>query len=429
MRNLKLTIALSTMLALAACSSDSSQRCDDRLCNEYENISVDQSDVTQSYSSSGSGGYQTMGLLDPILSLTPTLTLVGTLAPPTVNGTQVQASDITVNGTKVYVAYNTAGVIQAGAIDVIDISNPSILTLPSQALYPTSDIHKVYVKGGKLYAAGATSDNGGGGNVQKITLDASGKLTSTVSSAFLRSASSASVPAYAGVSLVQSGSYIYALSGDNGGLVVLNEADLTTANFTPLPNARDISFDSANSSLYVVTGKTSGGTDAAVKHYDLNGGLLAAGNVTLPNAQFDDGKSTIVSGTNMQIATAGYGGARLICLTGGAAGTTLGLAANPTVSGLTAAEQVANAAAFGAGYMFVANGEAGISIYSVNVPSIPLGCNLVTITYLGRFSLGTDASVNNVFYTNGYLVAATGEKGFKIIRVQTSVLSGLLQAL
>ncbi|UYL09430.1 hypothetical protein B9G69_002435 [Bdellovibrio sp. SKB1291214] len=425
--NLKLILATAAICALAACSTDSGISCDDRLCNTYTDLAIDQSDVTgqdmAAYSSGG--GLHSMALLGDVLSLTPTLTLVGTLAPPTVNGAQVQASDIAVSGSKVYVAYNTRGATQAGAIDVIDISNPYALTLPSQALYPTSDIHKVYVKGTSLYAAGATSDNGGGGNLQKITLDANGKLTSTVSSVFLRSAADPTIPAYAGTSVVAAGSYIYALSGNNGGLSILNNSDLSTVGFTALPDARDISFDSSSSSLYAVTGKTAS-AESLVKHYDLNGSLLSSGNVTLSNGVIDEAKSTITTGATFQIATNGYGGARLICLSSGAI---LGTATNPTVTGLTTDKTTANAAAFGAGYMFVANGEAGVTIYSVNTSSLVSGCSLVTITYLGRFSLGANASANNIFYTNGHLVVATGQMGFKIVKVTTSVLSGLVQAL
>ena len=424
MRPLKVVLISSiSILSLAACTGPSGTSCADRFCSTYENVVIDQSQVTGLQSMSG--GLQTQGLISDVLSLTPTLTLVGTLAPPTVNGAGVQASDITVNGTKVYVAYNTAGNVQAGAIDVIDIVNPYVLSLTSQALYPTTDIHKVTVNAGKLYAAGATSESGGGATLKKISLDASGKLTSTVSSVFLRSAADANIPAYAGTSVIAAGSYVYALSGDNGGLSVLNAADLSTNSFTALPDARDISFNATSSSLYAVTGKTAS-LDAAVKHYNLTGVLQGSGNLTLSGAQIDGAKSTILTGSSMQMVTAGFGGAKLICIGSGA---TLGTALNPTVPGLTAAEQTANAAALGSGYMFVANGEAGVSIYSINTPLIPSGCTLVSITYLGRFSLGTDASVNNVYFTNGYLVAATGEKGFKIIKVTTSILSGLLQAL
>lgn len=128
----------------------------------------------------------------------------------------------------------------------------------------------------------------------------------------------------------------------------------------------------------------------------------------------------------MQLTTAGFGGARLLCLSNGA---TMGTATNPVIPGLTVADQVANAAAFGNGLMYVANGGAGVSIYSVNTPLIPLGCLGITINYLGRFSLGDDASVNNIYYSNGHLVVATGTKGFKIVKVTQSVLAQLLNAL
>lgn len=420
--SLKISLTALTAFSMTACMGPSGSVCTDRLCLTLENLSINQTDVTGV--AVQSSGFSTQGLLDNVLSLTPTLTLVGTLAPPLVNGASVQASDVAVSGNKVYVAYNTAGNTQAGAIDVVDITNPYALNLASQALYPTMDIHKVFVNSGRLYAAGATSDNGGGANLQKISLDGSGKLTSTVASVFLRRAADTN-PAFAGTSVVASGNNVYALSGNNGGLTILNASDLSTRSFTALPEARDITINGAGNALFAVVGKTSG-AEAGIKQFDLTGTAVPAGNLTLPNAQIDEGKSTILTGNVVHIATAGYGGARLICLS---SGTTLGTAVNPAISGLTTAEQTANAATFGAGYMFVANGEAGVSIYSVNTPLVPVGCNLVTITYLGRFSLGTDASVNNVFFTNGFLVAATGEKGFKIIKVTTSLLSGLLQAL
>lgn len=134
MNAFRITFVLTAALSLAACSPAGSFlapsiSCDDRLCSMSENILIDQSHVlgVDAYD----GDIQTQGLLDGLLSLTPTLTLVGTLAPPLVNGTSVQASDITVNGTKVYVGYNTAGEIQSGAIDVIDVSNPNLATLAS----------------------------------------------------------------------------------------------------------------------------------------------------------------------------------------------------------------------------------------------------------------------------------------------------------
>jgi|GEM_PF-3933676 len=422
MKSLKIATVALGMMSLTACGlGDGSASCSDRFCLSEQTLELDQSDIIGS-SDFQSNSVSAQGLLDDLISLTPNLTLVGSLAAPYVNGAQVQASDITVSGTKVYVAYNTAGNTQAGAVDVIDISTPTNLKLLQDQTFSSMDIHKVAVNGGKLYTAGADAN---GARLQRITLDASGKLTSNTESVALPSTADPTIPAYAATSVIVAGSYIYATGGNNGGLSVLNIADMSEKHFLDIPDARDISFDSNASSVYIVTGKTAS-ANAQVKHVSLTATALGSGNTTLANAQIDEAKSTIQTGASMQVVTAGYGGARLICIGSGA---TLGLASNPVVSGLAASKTTANAAAFGGGYMYVANGEAGVSIYSVNVPLIPLGCNLVSITYLGRLSLGTGASVNNVFYTNGYLVAAVGTGGFKIIKVSTSLLSGLLQAL
>lgn len=427
MKSLKMITLIASIAALSACGPSnyfgSAVHCEDRMCTMSSDINIDQSEVdgVQMSSLQKAGDYQTMGLVDQVLALTPTLTLVGTIAPPYVNGTQVQASDITVSGTKAYVAYNTAGEVQDGAVDVIDISNLNAATLVSEALYSSMDIHKVLVNGGKLYTAGADYD---GAVLKRITLDANGKLTSTIESKALRSIASASVNSYAGTSVVVAGTNVFATSGNNGGLSVLNTSDLSQRVFTPLADARDVATNAAGTSVYVVTGKTN--VDAAITRFDVNGVQQSSGNVNLLNAVVDQGKSTVLTGATFQIATAGQGGTRLICLSNGGIIST---ATNPTAGGMAVDRKTANAATYGGGYMFVANGEAGVAIYSVNVPLIPNGCTGVTITYLGRFTFGTDASVNNVYYTNGHLVVATGTYGFKIVKVTTSILSGLLQAL
>jgi hypothetical protein len=425
-----ISLFLLALLSPACSDSDSDNKKPDeddvRLVTKEETIPVDTAGAGTPSNEPPTSNTQLTGLVEDLLALTPTLTLVGTLTPPSVNGAVLQASDITVKSSKVYVAYNTAGDSLAGGIDVIDISTPASPVLASHAVYSDIDINKVTVNGTNLYATGATSSGDGGAILTKISLDGSGNLTSTQASVALRAAGSATTSAYAGTSVIASAATVYALSGNNGGLSILNASDLSQKSFTAIEEARDISFDSSSSSLYIVSGKTAS-TNAQVKHYNLtSGAALSDYTVALPNAQIDAGKSTIITGSNMQLTTAGFGGSRLLCLSNGA---TLGTAANPSIPGLTPADQVANAAAFGNGLMYVANGGAGVSIYSVNTPLIPLGCLGITINYLGRFSLGDDASVNNIFYSNGHLVVATGTKGFKIVKVTQSVLAQLLNAL
>ena len=107
----------------------------------------------------------------------------------------------------------------------------------------------------------------------------------------------------------------------------------------------------------------------------------------------------------------------------------LGTAANPLVSGLTPDEASANGVAFGNGLVYVANGGAGVAVYSVQRPLVSTGCQSVTLQYEGRFTLGAGMSANNVYFANGWLVVATGVGGFHIIRATQGLLSGLLQLL
>lgn len=411
---------------LSACSDDNDRpKPPSRLETKDEVLPVD-TEGAGSVPTTDETTIQLSGILDDLLALTPQLSLVGTLSSPVMSGVSLHASDITVSGNKVYVAYNTAGEVKKGGIDVIDISTPNSPALVSEGLYSDIDINKVAVHGTALYAAGSTTLGAGGAVLQKITLDASGKLTPTIASVPLQSAASAGTAAYAGTSVVANGTNVFALSGNNGGLSVLKASDLSTLSFTAIDEARDVAIDPLSSSVYVVTGKTAS-ADAGIKRYNQsNGAVQATYSVSLPNATLDGGKSTIYAGSVAQIATAGTGGARLIC-SGSAA--SLGVAPNPAIAGIAAGDQVANAAAFGNGMMYVANGGAGIAIYAVKVPLIQIGCSGVTLTYLGRLSLGNDASVNNVFYSNGYLVAATGAKGFSIIKVSQSLLSTLLMIL
>jgi hypothetical protein len=415
--------------ACAASQSGPAASCgNDRLCQTNQNIYIDKAGVNEASSSSSSGSVGAMGLLDPILSLTPVLTLKATLAPPSIGGAQLQASDITVNGTKIYVSYNTAGAVQAGGIDVIDVASATAPVLKSEALYPSADIHKVTIDGTNLYAVGAASGVGEGAMIYKIALDAGGLLTSTRSERNLRRAAD-SEAAYAGIGVKVNGNNVYAVSGNNGGLSILNKNDLSDVFFTPIENARDLSLG-VGGDLFVVTGKTA--TDEArVKRFTSTGATVVSTNVALANAQVDDGKSAVVSGSRFLIASAGFGGAKLVCVADGTAayGTLFGTMTNPAQSGLAASLQVANAVAFGNGLVYVANGEAGVSIYSLERTLVTSDCSGHSLQYRGRFTFGAGQSVNNVFWSNGYLVVATGKGGFNIVQVTQSLVAGLLQTL
>ncbi|RZA14956.1 MAG: hypothetical protein EOP10_27185 [Proteobacteria bacterium] len=211
-----ISLVMLALLSPACSDSDSDDKKHDeedvRLVTKEETIPVDTSGAGTPSNEPPTSNTQLTGLIEDLLALTPTLTMVGTLTPPSINGAGLQASDITVKGSKVYVAYNTAGDSLAGGIDVIDISVPATPTLASHALYSDIDINKVTVDGTSLYATGATSIGDGGAVLSKITLDSAGNLTGAKSSVALRGATSAATSAYAGTSVIAAGGNVYALS-------------------------------------------------------------------------------------------------------------------------------------------------------------------------------------------------------------------------
>lgn len=309
-------------------------------------------------------------VVDPaLLAQVPTLTLVASIAPPSVNGAILQASDITMSGTKAYVAYNTAG--------------------------------------------------NGRAVLNKIGLSALGDLTGTVASTQLTN--NVGVLAYAGISVLTSGLNIYALSGNNGGLTILNSSDLSQVSQTQIEDARDLS-RASNGDLFVLSGKTAS-SEVAIQRYT-SAGVLTGSPITISGSVADEGRSSIYTGSIAHIATAGQAGVRVICASNPS--NVIGTIANPTVSGLTADKTTANAVAYGNGLIYVANGGAGVYIYGVERTLFQSGCTGVSVAYLGSFNFGDGTSVNNIYYQNGFLVAATGEGGFKIISVIQSVVSGLL---
>lgn len=420
-------IAITSALLLA-CGKTQAPLDESRLQILNRPIEVDMTGVA-GYTGQSTGEVQSQGLFDTLLSLTPSLNLIGTIAPPQISGSTLQATDVFVNGTKAYVAYNTAGVEQAGGVDVIDFANSGSPVLKSSAVYSDTDINKVFVESGKLYATGSTSSGETGAILKRISLDGSGLLTSFVESKVLRSAADADIPAHTGTSVLKAGNYVYAATGKNGGLNVLNASDLSQVAFTAVEDARDLATDSSGKIL-VLTGKTST-KEALVQTYAAVTGTAVSGTaITLPGAAIDEGKSTIVGGTIGHIASAGQGGARFVCgTTGSMFGNYLGMMGVPVLPSVEVGETAANSVAFGNGLVYVAQGGAGVYIYSIERTLLTFGCAGLSLNYRGKFTFGPRVSVNNVYYSNGYLVVATGLGGFQIIQVTQSLLAGLLQIL
>ena len=83
------------------------------------------------------------------------LTLVASIDPPVrEDGSFFTASHVDVAGNYAYVAYNTAGDVYEGAIDVINISDANNPYTSSRLIFRNADVNALVYDGGYLYAVG-----------------------------------------------------------------------------------------------------------------------------------------------------------------------------------------------------------------------------------------------------------------------------------
>lgn len=399
-----------------------------------------------------------MGVSAQLVSL-GAIFLEAQLAPPTSAVAALQASDLTTAGPLAYVAYSafdTGGEKKAGGIDVAaPVLCDNLLTLTHteyclglNATFGIADhdIFSLQVSGSNLYAVGASQD--------ETYLPDFARLLKISLSALVPTAITNTVvlPSYAGTGVLVSGANIYTTSGTSttpaqmGGLSVVNASTLTKTSTTAIYDARAVSADPANANrIYVINGKTDASNASSVREYDISTGTpsllrtIAVGGNTIPES-----KSGILVGNQLLIASLGDGGFKVLCKSSGA---TLATQAAVTVSGIPAAKTVTNSVAAIPGYLFAANGEAGVYVYKFTKTNLLSSnyCNGVTLSLVGRLRLDSDnsdltylnaelsanaiksATILNVLnvISARFLYVASGNKGISLLNVSdVSLLSG-----
>lgn len=364
------------------------------------------------------------------------------LASPTVNGAVLQANAIEVVGNRAYVAYNTQGVGYGGGVDVINITSMTAPVMTSTATYADRDFAGLKRDTFDLYAA--SSSNANGAELVHFNLGLLGDLNGAPDVIPVVDSSGNSFGAVAtGVGFWNGN--IFVSTGEYGGLAVFNRnnlLDIVTGLLVPnqvpalypIKDARGVAVN-ALGDVHVVTGySATGGSTTNVADHQY---VYSSGGTPASIRQFstdswtttdDEAKSAIVSGLTLDLLTAGEAGIKLVCK---ASGNTIQQVANPSVSGISsAALTAANAVTFGAGLVYVSNGAGGISVYSLEQGASFLTnpCS-VSLQYQGRILFEDGASVNNVYYTLGKLIVATGTNGFRLVNVTALNALGLVSSL
>jgi hypothetical protein len=86
--------------------------------------------------------------------------LVAEVDAPIVDGINVQATHVEIEGNLAFVSYNVAGPVQKGAVDVIDITNPRLPLIKASFEFPDWDINSVGYYNRNILLVGQNDSDG-----------------------------------------------------------------------------------------------------------------------------------------------------------------------------------------------------------------------------------------------------------------------------
>jgi hypothetical protein len=361
---------------------------------------------------------------------------IARVLPVDVEGATVQANLVRIDGDLAFIAYNTAGDVFRGAIQIIDISSESRPKVRNTFLFPQLDINSLCVYDGTLlFGAAASPDFDPSGSrtfVGTITI-ADPETESDIMAAMkpLNQVNDPDIPdsgSYSVTAITRAGSYYYvAIGAAEGGIVRLDASlDLATGTFEPYADVRDISGYSGG--VFALKG-TADDLD-----HPLNGAILYSKDdgdtwsslpvsdfgspykkatldlSTVPHALFGDEDASLFLGLS-------EAGMKVMSWKSGAL-TTKFSAANPlTGDPLLLADT--NGINFDSLLIFSANGNYGFRVFQTDPGKTPFAAVIGYHEMRGSTYGGVPYSANDVAYRGGFLFVATGAGGVNVYTVKT----------
>jgi len=320
------------------------------------------------------------------------LTLVAQVAAPSRSGAEnLTASHVDVVDDYAYVAYNTVEDGYSGAIDIINVSDPTNPRVSSRVYYTNADINSVKFEDGYAYAVGgfdseksATIDFNS--FVAKIPVAGGRFNIGSITYGFQEGFNATDVKTTSNTIIVS--------SGKDGFLKSYSKSDLTAINEVPFADLRSIAVN--GSSIAVLS------ADTGVNILDSNFNVTRE--ISIDSDFGDFSKRTLdFAGDNIVVAE-GSRGAGIYNASSGNLIEYVPILINP--EGVDPANIVTNAVAKNENVLLMANGGAGLCL------SEDQGNNtdLVGIIELS-------GSTNFVASKGDYIFAASGKSGLQIIKL------------
>ncbi|MBF2054052.1 MAG: DUF642 domain-containing protein [Candidatus Sericytochromatia bacterium] len=319
------------------------------------------------------------------------LRLVAEVAPPLINETSVQATNVHIEGDLAYVSYDIAGDEFSGGAYILDISNPAEPQLLSEITLGDTDFYSLTRSGDRLYLSGASlrEDLNSRAVLQVVGLSNNGRQ-------FASDDGLVDIPSFAATDVARDQNNIYVTTGArDGGVVSIDGQTLTQKAFYPLEDARSVTLDYREGDAQRVS--VFRGTQGELHILDSDLQLLRKkafpGTASIPFS-----KSTIEVKENLALIGAGDGGALSVNLEDLSQRGQLG-----TASGIT------NGASVSGDYAFMAEGSDGVSVARMSASG--------ELIRLGTLAFENAASANMVAYRDNVLFVANGRGGLSILTV------------
>ena len=321
--------------------------------------------------------------------------------PPTVGEFELRATQVQVQGSKVYVSYIREGSSFAGALDVFNIADPTNPKLELRALLPDTKVNAVIPANGSIFLGGARP--------QKVSgLDSPSVLLELKTKDGAYDARQTAMPGWAGTGLVAVGSKLFFTSGNSACYGEGERVGGTGA--LELPSLKRVSFEA--------------------HCYAQSVDVSAAGNDEDENHEGSDDKKVETSAGGLKIQSDNHGDededkgvSRVVSLEAGSKGKLrvfslkdgqFNGAAKILEIGRVAPEEGRNTVDVAGNLAFVAMGEGGVKAFNLK------DMNPTAVYTLEPDGTDPDLLANGVAYSDGLVYSAFGSGGLRVARLPES---------
>jgi hypothetical protein len=330
---------------------------------------------------------------------------VAQVLPPTVGGFDLRATQVQVQGSKVYVSYTREGLNFAGALDVFDVSDPINPKLELRALLPDTKVNTAIPANGSIFLGGARPQKISGLDTPSVLLELKAKPSGY-------DARQTAMPGWAGTGLVAVGSKLFFTSGNSacygegervGGTGTLELPSLKRVSLEAHCYAQSVDVSAAGSDEDEDHDGHDDDKDDDKKVETESGGLKIQSSSESEHESDDEtGVSRVVS-----LEASSKGKLHVYSLKDGV----IKGASKILEIGRVAPEEGRNTVDVAGNLAFVAMGESGVKAFNLK------DMNSTAVYSLEPDSTDPDLLANGVAYSDGLVYTAFGSGGLRVARL------------